>query len=570
MTTVTYTKEDVVGYDCRHVFYCPHPNGVDDMHLVKEYVHLKEGPPVINMRLLKNFQQPFWVTREGYRNHREKKEWEALDKLQEYKSNRAGQLNAISRAVSGKPLGKRGQLRELAKTPYLYGCDILSTCLIKHEYQTRWPDLIAPSASVAVFDIETDVNTGTNDVIICTLSFKNRVFTAISERFLTPGRNEEIIRKLADTHIGELIKKRGIQLELAWFKDGADCVEACIRKGHEYKPDFIEIWNIDFDIPKCIEVLKNAGKDLADIFSDPIVPKAYQYFKYIQGPKQKVIQDGTKRPLHPADQWHRVECPASFYFLDGMCVYKRLRIAKGMEPGYGLDAVLARNGLMGKLSLPEVDHLNGLAWHKTMQRDHPCFYVVYNIYDCVGVELLDEKIGDISSRFPVLCGVTDYSNFTKNPRRICDSLHFFLRDKYGLIIATTGDDGKTNTDSEELVGMRGWIATLDATLVVDNGVPVFSDLKTIRSMIRRYLADLDIEGTYPTEEVVMNLSKETTAIEMIRIEGLSEKAQRRIGINMTGGVANAIELCSEIYDLPSPEEWVDMWDAEQEAKKERI
>lgn len=67
----------------------------------------------------------------------------------------------------------------------------------------------------------------------------------------------------------------------------------------------------------------------------------------------------------------------------------------------------------------------------------------------------------------------------------------------------------------------------------------------------------------------MNLSKETTAIEVVRIEGLSEKAQRRIGINMTGGVANAIELCSEIYDLPAPEEWVDMWDDEQEAKKER-
>ena len=64
-------------------------------------------------------------------------------------------------------------------------------------------------------------------------------------------------------------------------------VVACFNKAHEWKPDFVSIWNLDFDITKVTSALKNGGLDPADVFSDPSVPKEFKFFHYKQGSKQK-------------------------------------------------------------------------------------------------------------------------------------------------------------------------------------------------------------------------------------------------------------------------------------------
>ncbi|MFO5736515.1 hypothetical protein, partial [Klebsiella pneumoniae] len=45
-------------------------------------------------------------------------------------------------------------LRQLARSPYLYGSDVSSTCYLKHDYQERYPGLISLN-TVAGGDIET-------------------------------------------------------------------------------------------------------------------------------------------------------------------------------------------------------------------------------------------------------------------------------------------------------------------------------------------------------------------------------------------------------------------------------
>jgi hypothetical protein len=65
---------------------------------------------------------------------------------------------------------------------------------------------------------------------------------------------------------------------------------------------------------------------------------------------------------------------------------------------------------------------------------------------------------------------------------------------------------------------------------------------------------LDIAGTYPEEEYLLNISKETTAIELARIHEVSEDTQREFGLNLNGGISNAVELCVGMFKLPSPDE----------------
>ena len=148
-----------------------------------------------------------------------------------------------------------------------------------------------------------------------------------------------------------------------------------------------------------------------------------------------------------------------------MCLYKRLRIVKGNEPSYSLDSVLERN--LGQRKLKFDDLLaekyplvkgGSLKWHQIMQSEYKIEYLIYNLFDCIGVELLDEKTGDISQAFHTQAGKSAYNDFSSNPRRIVDDLHFEVREK-GRVIASTSDRMVDDLD-KYVVSMDGWINSI--------------------------------------------------------------------------------------------------------------
>ena len=58
----------------------------------------------------------------------------------------------------------------------------------------------------------------------------------------------------------------------------------------------------------------------------------------------------------------------------------------------------------------------------------------------------------------------------------------------------------------------------------------------------------------------MNLSKGTTYSELSSIEGFNHEKRAKFGINAIAGEVNAIETCMVGFDLPSPDQWVDMFE----------
>lgn len=563
MTDITQISPDQIkGYECRFATFCDANQQGDDLHVVKEYIHLKNGERIPHVRLVKNYQRDFWVTKQGAQDHQDKKERERLDRLTKYTSTQSRLADAVSRALHGRPAG-RASLRQLAASPYLYGCDISSTALLKKQYETKYPDCISPQASVAVLDIETDVVSGHGNIILVTLSFKDRVITAVNSQFLSRNRDPvKNITSLFNKHLGEVAKRRNIHLEIVVCDTPGECCATVMKRAHEWRPDFITVWNIDFDLPKIAKALEKEGYDLGDVFSDPSVPPDFRFYKYRQGRKQKVTQDGSVMSIHPADRWHVVTCPASFSFVCAMSLAKKLRAAKGNEPSYSLDHFLTKflGKTRGKLSLPEADHLERLKWHKYMQSHQPFFYAVYNIYDCVGVEELDEVTGDIAFAYPVNCGNSDFSNFTSNPRRIMDDLHYdCLAD--GYVVGTTSQNMSDDND-EHVVGVDDWVICLSADNMDNNGLCIIEGMETTRSMLRIHNADSDVAGTYPHEQMVFNMSKETTLRELSRIRGLTEWQRRSIGINLSGGPVNALEICHTAFGFPTLTQWIEMVDRE--------
>jgi hypothetical protein len=535
-------------YECRFAVYCPPPErGMPDMHFVKEIVHEPDGTTRPNLRALRDYKRPFWITQEGARNHQDKKEWEDLDKVKKFESTQTDLIFNAAKAL-GQPWF-RGSLRDLHASPYIYGSDILSTAIIKRSYQDNFPGLTTPYTA-AMFDIETDVNHGTEEIVMATLSMKKRVVTAVTERFLQ-GHSDVInrLKALMNKYLGDVVAKREIEWEIVIVKDELQVVTTCFDRAHQWKPDFVAIWNIDFDMQKVLKALERRAVNPADIFSDPSVPPEYRHFRYKQGPKMKVTASGKKTPIKPSAQWHTVYCPASFYFIDAMCAYRHIRTGSAEEQSYSLDNILKKHKLGGKLSFEEADHLSGIDWHQFMQERYPLEYVVYNVFDCVSMEMLDEITTDLSLTLPLFSGCSDFENFKSQPRRTADNLHYFCLQQKKRVIASTSSEMATDLD-KLTVGLDGWIVTLPAHLVTDSGLQVIQQHPKMRTNIRGHVGDLDVSASYPNGGCVFNISRETTKKELVKIVGVSEEQQRMQGINLSAGHTNAVEFCTGVLGMP--------------------
>lgn len=339
-----------------------------------------------------------------------------------------------------------------------------------------------------------------------TITHKTRVFTAITEEYSRSVPNfkpkfKEAMRK----YLGDVIDERKINFELVIVKDALEVIKACVDVAHELKPDLLAFWNIDFDITKIMEVCEKFQVDPKDIFSDPIVPKQYRYFRYKQGPKKKVTASGKVTPIKPAAQWHTVYSTSSFYMVDAMCIYKHVRVGKQEEQSYSLDNILKKNLGIRKLKFEEANHLSGLKWHHLMQTQYKVEYTVYNVFDCISIELLDEKTSDMSLTFPLFSGFSDFENFKSQPRRAVDKLHYFCLENNRVISASKpskksedddeGEEGEEVKEKLETLGLEGWIITLPAHLVADNGLKCIKEIPSLSTNIRTHVGDLDVTAS---------------------------------------------------------------------------
>ena len=539
----------VVGIECRHVTFCKSEDGQNDLHVVKEQIHYENGVIKPNVRLISNFKRPFWITKKGRRNHLQKKEYTSLDDVDKYETTQIKLNESICKVLNTPWV--TGGLRKLCRNPYIYGADISSSAVIKKAYQTKYPN-VNTFYNVAVFDIETDMVNGTNEIIMATLSYKSKVITVVKNSFLT-GYTDVFkrLQLLLKKYIGGHVEKRNIKWDLVIADSSANVVKECINKAHEWQPDIIAIWNMDFDIPRVINALEKVGIDPKDIFSDPSVPKEYRYFSYNKGTAIKVTASGKEISRNNYEQWHTVNCPSSFYFIDAMCLYYQIRSQGGKEQSYSLNSILDKHLGIRKLNFDAAEKYIKAEWHIFMQSEYPLEYVIYNVFDCISIELLDENTNDMALTLSMFSGCSGFNNFNSQPKRLADTMHYFCLDN-GYVYGTTSDDMITPDDSNIVSGV-GWISNLEANLVADNGLNIIEEDSNLRSNVRAYVGDLDVSSSYPSGGVVFNISRGTTHKELIKIEGVSEASRRMAGINLSGGATNAVEIACDAFHLPSME-----------------
>ncbi|CAH0448059.1 DNA polymerase [Vibrio phage vB_VpaM_sm033] len=549
---------------CMFTLYAKNQDSrTEDAVIIKERLRCKEtGREKPHLRLATNVQRPYWLSKkEVQKQHKQKREFEFEYNLEKRECTQAELPMRVAQAI-----GFRGGFQPLSKScrsPYIYGTDISVTVLEKNRLDKlnaanngSW----APDFSVAVMDFETNVHSDDEEIVSGAVSMKDKAVIVISKDFVEGIQDvEERVLQMCHKYLADDIEKRKMKIKVHVVDNDFEVCKRLMFYTHQWKPDLLAFWNMNFDIKKMIQSCERHGKDPAFIFSDPSIPRQYHHFKYREDAVNRVTASGKKMNKDPSEAWHVVECPASFYIIDAMCVFRMLRVIEGKRHSYALDPILESELGIRKLEIPEVDGNHNLNWHKVMQLTKKIEYLVYNLFDCISVEMLDEKTNDLSKKIGLYADGSDLGSLSSNPKRLANAIHLFLVER-GKVLCSTADD-MTEEFDKFVLDKKDWIVTLANELADESGIALYRELPDLLTRAAVGVADIDITSGYPNAQFIANVSKSTTLAEVCSISGLNKNQIKQLSVDLMATPANAYEICTRVLKMPHFEDVLALYDA---------
>ena len=413
-------------------------------------------------------------------------------------------FNALNNRSINRPAFGYIRPKDQLSNPYVYGADIDYGVQLKYAYNKRNKFSSPKSYNVGHLDIETDV-TGSEQIILITfMNGDGRTFVGILKEFytndvpVTPSDTKEDIErkqklavedkvkqvhdlwekvnkdfksKLSDEALGKYEKSDPIQLFVEVCENEKDLINYIFNCIHHCKPDFITVWNIAYDIPYILNRLSFLGVDPRDVFCHPDVPKRWRMCRF------KI--DKGKKDSHITDLWHWLYCTDYTTWIDGMCLYGRLRKAKGRDASYKLNDIGEKEIGSGKLEFGE-----GLG-HYEMQTSHKVEYTVYNIVDVLILRVMEMKNSDIFNMV-MLSGDSLMDEFHHQSIQLKNSFYVYL-DGIGMVPGSVGNELDQPWD-KFISNKGGAVLNPDRSKV---SVPSLKECDDV-GRVCRFVCDLDV------------------------------------------------------------------------------
>lgn len=515
----------------------------EDIHIVKE-VSYNGKSFVDEIKIIKDFKRPFYVTKKIFRNHVDKKESESLTRVDSFKSTQSDLWTNVSRRIGDSFIG-RPDIRKLKASPYLYGCDVDSRTYLKYLYMNR--NYKKADYRLGIFDIEFDVLE--NKMIILSILTKKKVIVGVLKSFAMKIPNmDQRINELYDKYIPENKFKKTIAREYIVFDTEMEIIRYIFKQANYLSIDYLAAWNIKYDLSTIVDICEQNNVDPADVFHYDKIPDKYKYFKFTAGRIVKKMESGKESAINIEDQWHTIKSTTNYIFLDAMGLHRQIRTGSATIPGgYSLDNILAFEGIAQKLKFESNQGFKGIEWHIDMVAKRPAEYIIYNIWDNMSILNLDDKTQDFAVTASLLLEYSHQDIFNSGPKRIVDALTFFYINK-GLVL---GVKDFNNNDDDKMLGLKGWILTLQAHLTTDNGMNALSDIENLITLIKSYVYDNDAVSSYPSDTLACNVSKDTTHREIQNIPSKDRELLIHQNLNLMYGKTNAIEYCENMFGMPS-------------------
>lgn len=581
---------NIVARTMLHAAYIQDLGNGDDGLVISEIVENEKGETKPNLRKLKNPQARFWITQQQFRTHTDKKEFESVHRLDEYQRPYKDRDKEIFRVLNGYVPNflRPQQRRELMQSPYLYGGNMTIEALVGMRYKK---DLLKAEKTPHVpttgfFDIEKSlIPASYGKLPLMVFTAENQVYLAMKKSFMVEPRNGKFIditvedvEATAHAVIDPLIAS--IFAETKDLKDYAErlpfkyhffvgdteveMIRWIFGKMHESKTSFIGVWNLGFDIPEIIKVLEENEIPLSEIFSDPSLQgTGFDYASF---------REDKRQVQHFTQKWHWLTNSAHFQFVDSLALYSYIRQVDGKESSYALDDILKKFGLGGKLKhgqTPELEALQTSDWHREMLGKHFTNYAVYAMWDGIALQLLEWLNNDLTAMM-LLGDITPPKFFVNQTIRVTNTLfQDWLPDgelgkiKGGYILGTGVDVKGLKDDS--LLSFGG--AVLEPQKLTAHGMKLFKEWPNHATHCYFMQNDFDFSAQYPTNTMVLNISKQTKVSTMLSIDSpwvnVRYKPDAAIEVLCSYLItpsSNGVELGSEFFDLPDYAEMAQLFE----------
>jgi hypothetical protein len=545
-------SKEIVAKEFKFGWHIPASPNNEDTHIVKERIRYKDGTEEDRLVYLTNVKRPIYTTKKIYRKYKQKKEAEFIHRLDKTECTDSELVKTAARKLGIKAY--KPTRRDINSSPYLYGTEIKAINLIKDAYQRQW-NMVTPY-TISYIDIEADVDTNILSVVTALHRDKHtnriKIVTAINktEMPLVIDFKNRIVKTFLEKMPDDLpknIDKDNLDFDIRIFDNESECIKSIFDTLHEWGDDILTGWNIQYDMVSMeTSLLREGIYRPVDVFADPSVPEHLKRYEFRQGKTTFKKQNGKETGLDIEKQWHTYYCTAKFTIIDQMNAFYALRVGgKEIQGGYSLDNVLSKEVKLGKLKFDELTDLTKAEWHKFMLKNKPLEYVVYNIWDVLALLVLEEKNNDLSLNLPLLAGKTMFEDFGSSSKKIMDDFHFHVLDM-GMVLGSF----ITNEDYGEGLTRKGWTVTLEPWKLDNDGYKLFKGIGRINN-INLLVYDLDQASGYPSDTMLLGLSKMTTAREILSIGDIDREEFKRCNLNITTGKIADIDYAVSMFKFPT-------------------
>lgn len=456
----------------------------------------------IHLEYIHNPKRRIYVYRPHLRQRQNRKDLCAdMNEVDEYMVVNKDLRTELSDILYGKGFSGYSGLRNLINSPYVFGADIDIAVLIKQSYYNRY-QAVSDTYRMGCLDIETNVvpeysyshGYGDEIIIMTYCSPEMGMYIGILNQFLTNGKikhtaeevreriyqtlkeyQEELnedAKKVYDKYIN---KQELPKVTIEVFDTELQLIMGCAAFFHKDKPEYIGIWNINFDAPRIKQRIEALGGDPRDFFCHPDVPKQFRHFKYTED-----TRDDLQIPQHA---WHVLEATGYSWWYDAMGLYARLGKFDGVEDSYSLDAISRAHLGVGK---KEIDT------HYVMQTADKVNYCAYAVIDSVNPAIMEQMNNDLG-QMHTLMAYSDLPSFAQQTVQLkyrffdyCKHHHKVSSSQMGKILMP-GDEEIINEGGNVLEPGLAWRAGVNKVREL-----IQVGLKNLKSKLQFMVNDIDV------------------------------------------------------------------------------
>lgn len=419
-------------------------------------------------------------------------------------------------------------LKEFYIYPYVYGADYDIRVWYRYKWLEEFDNDRTKEITKGFLDIEVDTleaigmpNPVFNPIDLVTVidSSTKTSYTFALVGVECPDNNADEKKKLMyehrlqeqdyySSHVDELEYEAhkmfdenypGMEYKFYFYKDERKLLVHLFQLINKLKLDFIQIWNISFDIPYIIERCKTLGLDPAQVICHPDFPIKECKFK------KDTINFAVK---NKSDFFH---CSSYTIYTDQMINYAAIRKGGSELRSNKLTYIAKKEIGDEKLDYSEDGNI------KTLSYNNYLLYILYNIKDVLLQLGIEEKTTDLETYY-----LTSYKNITPYESEFKQTVKlrnvqyksFFSQ---GLVPGENVNGfmynhrEKEDDDDENDVGFEG--ALVGNPLLIDHFGDKLYGYTT--NSIFKYSIDFDMSAFYPSTIRAMNIDPSTLIFKML-------------------------------------------------------